>query len=633
MCGIAGLVGAGTKTQTVWAMTRALAHRGPDGEGVWSSHDVALGHRRLSIIDIAGGQQPMISASGRWVIVYNGEIYNFLELRNSRYRDYPYRTRSDTETLLAGLEYEGENCLRHFNGMFAFAAWDNEHQRLILARDGQGIKPLYYAEGDGWLAFASEVRALLACGLHACTDVGSLDLFLDLRFVPAPYTIFKGIAKLSPGHYKVVHADGRTEVAVPFAFRAPKIERRMAKRVAKELLIDTLVAAVHRQLISDVPVGILLSGGVDSAAVTAAARRTSAVVSTFCVGYEDKHDANEFDEARRTADLLGTDHHELTIADHDVIAAMPTVIRHLEEPVVTTSMLSYYLLCQAVAKARKVVLTGQGADEPWAGYNRHRIARMLPVLRPVRFLLNKKVLALFFSRDDVLRIWEVLQARTELESWRALHCLFPGDGLRGIRPEAEPHSLRALEVFRTAVSPNGTRFERLLAFEVRASLPENLLMLGDKLSMAHGLEVRVPLLDAEYIKLVEALPARFRMKGISAAGAKYLHKRVCEVLLPKEIVYRRKKGFQTPIDTWMRGRLGSHLDGLIRSPDSFTRRYLSLDAVQQLARAHREGRYGNLERQLFAIWLLEEWYRAFAPESTAQQVGSFSEERPAQQWQ
>jgi asparagine synthase (glutamine-hydrolysing) len=290
---------------------------------------------------------------------------------------------------------------------------------------------------------------------------------------------------------------------------------------------------------------------------------------------------------------------------------MPRLIRYLEEPVVTTSIFSYYLLCESVARHRKVVLTGQGADEPWAGYARHRVARLLPFLRCLHPLLSDRMLSCFFSADEVLRVKEVLAARTECDTWRALHTLFPGEQREQIRARDARSSDDPLSIYVDFLPANGTAFERLLAFELRSSLPENLLLLGDKLSMAHGLEVRVPLLDQEYLRKVEALPGRLRLRGATSRGAKYLHKRVCAALLPREIIHRPKKGFQSPVETWLRGQLGDHLRRLIEDEDSFTRRYLCVDAARRLISVHSAGHQGNLERQLFAMWVLEEWHRCF----------------------
>lgn len=610
MCGIAGLIGPAASAGLARAMAEALRHRGPDGEGLWTSGGVAFAHRRLSIIDLAGGVQPMRSASGRWTLVYNGEIYNYRELRDGALSDYPFRTNSDTEIILAGLDRWGEAVLPRLNGMFAIAAYDHEQQRTLLARDGQGIKPLYYSRlDDGTLAFGSEVSALRAAGYVPAVDGRALDTFLDIRFVPAPATAFRNVSKLQPGHRLWVSAGGETEDQRMFVDPAPEIDLKTAKSMRLVMLRDALTTAVENQLVADVPVGVLLSGGVDSAVVAAAAVRAEHRIDTFCIGYSQDHWSNEFAEAKETADLLGTDHHELYIDADAAISGMRALVRHLEEPVVTTSLFSYFILCQAVAKHRKVVLSGQGADEPWGGYGRHRVAALQSFLRPLAVAMPRKIPVFGQFQDSWSRLRIAMRSGSEAERWASLHMLFEDTDREWIRPGAPAgrSGADALAPLVDAVPSNGNFLERLLAMETRSSLPENLLMLGDKLSMAWGLEVRVPLLDRDYLRLVEQTPGKWRRGGLFAGTGKLLHKEVCSALLPKAIVNRPKKGFQSPIAAWLRDHLGDHLAGMVDDPRSFTREYLDVSAARSLIDRHRSARSGSLERQLFALWVLEEW--------------------------
>lgn len=613
MCGIAGLVGPGAGKAMSAAMALSLQHRGPDGEGLWSQEGVAFAHRRLSIIDLIGGAQPMHSSSGSWTLIYNGELYNYRELRAGELADYQYRTDSDTEVILAGLERWGEAVLHRLKGMFAIAAYDHRNRRTLLARDGQGIKPLYLGHlPDGTLAFGSEVTALQAAGLPVAVDEAALDTFLDIRFVPAPATMFRGVHKLRPGHRLWVGEAGVVSEQEPFVAPAPVIDRRTPRAQRANLLRDALLKGVASQLVSDVPVGVLLSGGVDSAAVAAAAVRAGGQISTFCIGYEQDHWSNEFTEARETARLLGTEHHELRIDADAAIDGMRALVRHLEEPVVTTSLFSYFLLCQAVAKHRKVVLSGQGADEPWGGYGRHRVAALRDLMAPAARLLPRKA-PIGRLGDTWSRLLTALRSGTEAERWAALHMLFADSDRSLIRSGQAPGKAgaAALAPLAAMAPADGTFLERLLAAETRSSLPDNLLMLGDKLSMAWGLEVRVPLLDPDYLRLVEATPGRWRRGGALARSGKALHKQVCRSLLPTAIVDRPKKGFQSPIAAWLRDHLGAHVTEMIERPRSFTRAYLNLGAARSLLDRHRAASSGSLERQLFALWVLEEWNVAY----------------------
>lgn len=614
MCGIAGLVGFGASLDIAEKMSSAIKHRGPDGDGFWQAQNVAFAHRRLSVIDLQDGSQPMRSASGRWTLIYNGEVYNYKELREGALAGYPFRTQSDTEVILAGLDRWGEGVLGRLNGMFAIAAYDHKTERVLLARDARGIKPLYYSRvSDRMLAFSSEIAGLFAAGNSPVLNENALEVFLDIRFVPSPATLFYGVQKLEPGHYLWVDNDGSPSKAVLFAGRAPSIDRTTTRNERAQALGAALLRAVDRQLVADVPVGILLSGGVDSAVVAAAAVRTGRDIDTFCVGYAEDHWSNEFAEARETAKLLGTNHHELHIDGDAAISGMRALVRHLEEPVVTTSLFSYFLLCEAVAKHRKVVLSGQGADEPWGGYGRHRIAALAPVFSPFVAIMPERLPVLQRLQDRWFRVRAAIQPGLEPERWANLHMLFEDADRRLIRSGSVPriHGANALSPLSGILPTNGTFLERLLAMETRSSLPDNLLMLGDKLSMAWGLEVRVPLLDDDYMRLVEATPGKLRRGGLLAGDGKSLHKEVSRTLLPAAIVNRPKKGFQSPIASWLKQNLGRHVGELLEQPRSFTRTYLNLGAARALVEQHVAGKKGSLERQLFALWVLEEWNIAY----------------------
>lgn len=617
MCGIAGLVGPGASLDIAAQMASAIQHRGPDGDGFWHASNVAIAHRRLSIIDLEGGRQPMHSASGRWTLIYNGELYNYRALREGALAGYLFQTHSDTEVILAGLEKWGEGVLGHLNGMFAIAAYDHQNQRMLLARDARGIKPLYYSRlSNGTLAFASEVAALRGAGYSPSLNEKGLDVFLDIRFVPSPATLFHGVQKLEPGHFLWVDTNGSPSESTTFADCAPAIDRTTTRGERARALRDALLEAVDRQLAADVPIGILLSGGVDSAVVAAAAVRSGREIDTFCVGYAEDHWSNEFSEARETAKLLGTNHHELHIDGDAAIAAMRALVRHLEEPVVTTSLFSYFLLCDAVAKHRKVVLSGQGADEPWGGYGRHRVAALTSLLEPFAALMPAEVPALHRFQDRWSRLRTAIQPGPEPTRWANLHMLFEDADRRLIRSTSAPglEGANALSPLLDTLPANGNFLERLLAMETRSSLPDNLLMLGDKLSMAWGLEVRVPLLDDDYMGLVEATPGKWRRGGWLAGDGKSLHKEVSRSLLPRTIVDRPKKGFQSPIASWLRQNLGRHVGDLLEKPRSFTRTYLNLGAARVLVEQHIAGNKGSLERQLFALWVLEEWNSAYLQE-------------------
>lgn len=616
MCGISGIIGEKATEENMGDCIHAISHRGPDEQGIWKDYNIVLGHKRLSIIDLESGQQPMISNSGRWILVYNGEIYNFLELKKTRYSDYNYKTNSDTEVVLAGLEVDGTKCFENFNGMFAIAAWNTEEKKLYLAKDSFGIKPLYYTfdKANNHFSFSSEVKGMLCFPIDYRASISSIETYFNLRFVPPTKTVFENVYKLFPGHFMEVDETGNFSEQKVFKFKAPEIENGKSKNQWLNQLDTTLNKAIKNQLISDVPVGVLLSGGVDSALVTAIAKKHLDTINTFCVGYEDNHWSNEFEEARETSRFLGTDHHELYISMDKAIESMPKIIKHLEEPIVTTSVFSYFLLTEQVAKHRKVVLTGQGVDEPWGGYRRHKIMKILSVFPFLSKLNSKQLMKLVTSEDNANRMVSVLSAKNELEKIVQLNSVFPNqeiDKLFKNPINKKGFAQQLLRYYLKFLPENGTSFERVLAADTRLSLPENLLMLGDKLSMAHSLEVRVPFLDHEYMNLVERMPGGLRVKGVTNITTKYLHKEIAKKYLNDEIIYRKKKGFLTPIDEWLKGELGNHISDIISNDNSFTKSYLNIDYVHSLIETHRKGGQGNLDRQLFSIWAIEEWFKVF----------------------
>ena len=600
MCGISGIVGEKATRENINNCIQAITHRGPDEQGIWNEGNVALGHKRLSIIDLENGQQPMISNSGRWVLIYNGEIYNYLDLKKAQYSNYDYSTNCDTEVVLAGLELEGIECFKNFNGMFAIAAWDTQKKKLYLAKDSFGIKPLYFTYNNdiGHFSFSSEIKGLQKDTPEYNCNLNNIETYLHLRFVPPPKTVFENVYKLFPGHYMEVDEKGSFTEQKSFRFKAPEIDNKKTKTNFLKDLDSTLNVAVKNQLIADVPIGILLSGGVDSALIAAIAKQNIDTVDTFCVGYKDDHWSNEFKEAQETSKYLNTNHHELFISMDDAIESMPEIIRHLEEPVVTSSVFSYFLLTKQVAKHRKVVLTGQGIDEPWGGYRRHKIMKMLSIFPFLSKLNSKQLMNLVTSEDNSNRMVSVLNSKNELEKIMHLNSIFPNQEINKLfknNTSQQGFIQELLSYYIQFLPKNGTSFERILAADTRLSLPENLLMLGDKLSMANSIEVRVPFLDHEYMNLVESLPGKYRVKGGVKINSKYLHKEIAKKYLSDDIIYRKKKGFLTPIDEWLKGKLGDYISEIIHQDNSFTKNYLNINYIQSL----------------FSIWALEEWFKEF----------------------
>ncbi len=612
MCGIAGVIGPLAEREVVAGMIRAIAHRGPDGQAVLGGTGFMLGHARLAIIDIAGGLQPMSSQSGRWLLSLNGEIYNYRELRQEIGDRYQFVTSSDSEVILAAVETYGLNRgLECIDGMYALALIDRQEGRLYLARDHFGIKPLYYTRpAAGGLAFASEIKALLPLGISPDIDQTALITQLLCRFIPAPYTGRRGVFKLRPGECLGV------QMAEPFAATTQRIVPRAATLPASEetpleLTAQLLSAAVRRQTVADVPVGMLLSGGVDSALVAKLALPWCSL-KTYCVGYGADDAATEIAEATETARVLGTKHCNLQVERRDFANELRHAIWHLEEPVATTSLVSYSLLCEAVAKAEKVVLSGQGADEPWAGYSRHRFEANLDrygfwmrALAPMG-----AVLELAHSKS---RTSEALGAmNNETLRWIAYRALFPIERIRRVfgvaATEAALHRIEESLRWADGQAPNAAHdsFSRLLVRDCFTDLSDNLLLLADKLSMAYGLEVRVPMLDVGYATHVLQLPRPAKRAGLLMGQGKVLHKQVALRSLPAPIVYRPKRGFETPLRRWLASDFGREVrDSVLSSRSALAAVLPAADLFESppaLGNVSHE-----LQQQLFSLWVTNQW--------------------------
>jgi len=576
---------------------------------------VGLVHRRLSIIDIKGGHQPMTSGDGRFCIVYNGEIYNFRELRTELEADgYRFKTRSDTEVILAGFERWGEECLQRLNGIYAFALWDDHQKRLLLVRDPLGVKPLYYFEDADRLIFASELKAILTDpSVTRQVDPDSLALFLTLRYVPSPRCMLQEIQKLEPGHYLVADADG---IRVQrYWTRIPEI-LKMNEDEAADRYAELLEAAVSRQLIADVPVGLYLSGGVDSALLLSLmSRQTSEPVRTYTVGFGEDSAEDESADARETAAHFGAEHHEVVVDSVDYATWLPTMTWHLEEPIGTTSTVPYYFVSQAAGNSVKVVLTGQGADEPWAGYTRYIGERIAGSL----------MWAPGWARRAVAGCADFVPGRGETfrRGLRALAYEDPADRFPAgyaVFTERQKRSLLRPEVW-AAISTRPRELvsdfldevghldslSQMLYLDTRTWLPDDLLLYGDKLAMAHSVEARVPFLDLDLLSFVESLPPNLKLNRLVG---KYLHKRVARRFLPDAVVDRKKKGFASPMDRWLREGFGGYAADLLLDPGAGLREYFNVGEVERLLNDHVRNKRGH-QRQIFTLMAFEVWHQTF----------------------
>ena len=570
MCGIAGFVGAGDGA-VLRRMTDRLAHRGPDAEGFFEKPDagVFLGHRRLSIIDLSGGAQPMSTADGQTVIVFNGEIYNHAELRRELLaKGYPFATdHSDTEVLLHSWREWGPAMLDRFNGMWAFAIWDATRKRLFIARDRFGKKPLYWFHRQGTFAFASELTAILEHPLAPRNESEIARVkFLAHALIPAPHTAIEGVFKLPAGHHLTLELDGsEPRIHRWWRYTLEPNPGPRGESVLIDELLEVLARATRRRLVADVPLGVFLSGGLDSSTIAALSVRDlpKKTLQTFTIGFQE----SSFDEsqyAAQVAELLNTDHHIETLSLDSALGVMPGIFDRLDEPQGDSSLLPTWLLCRFARTKVTVALGGDGGDELFAGYDPFRALRLASIYekivpRPVHKALRLLAAHLPVSHQNISLDFKIKRTLRGLDHpaklWNPvwLGALEPTDlaQLTGSRFSIEEIYSESIEAWESCASNDPV--DRTLQFYTEIYLQDGILAKADRASMMNSLEVRSPFLDIEVADFARRLPNSFKLRGKTT---KYLLKRAAEKLLPIDIVHRKKKGFGTPVGSWLRtGRI------------------------------------------------------------------------------
>jgi len=618
MCGIGALLDpAGASNQdAAQRMLEALRHRGPDGEALRRAGPVTLAHTRLAIIDVAGGDQPLDSEDGAVTLIANAEIYNHRTLRTKlEERGHRFATGSDCEAILHTYEESGPECVRQLNGIFAFVLWDEHRKRLVAARDEFGVKPLYWWSDGTRVAIASEISALLQAGVTTPeVDRTALDHYLACRFVPAPRTLFKGINKLPAASTLIVENNGQPRVHTwrtpPGAPHRDRTDADVAGQLA-----ERFADAVERQMMSDVPYGAFLSGGVDSAAVVAAmALRSPRPPTTFTIGFPGAGPVfDEREPAAESARLIGTEHHATATAETDFLTELATTLPRLEEPCGIPSAPALGQVSRFASERVKVVLAGQGADEPHGGYGRHQAAALLGRLRHAPAALASPAAAVARALPRAARARRaahMLGGRGDAE--RLLRLVEITDApvrealLGDQRPKDAESERLALALNVLADVPGRPLLDQALHLDTRMFLPDGILICNDKMSMAASLELRVPFLDVELMRFVERIPARMRVRP---RAGKRIHRMAMEHILPPGIADRPKHGFATPYDDWLRASLGEEVVRRYseRSPLSDLVR---AEAVTTLVAEHRRGRADH-KAILYCLLELSEWHRAF----------------------
>lgn len=585
MCGIVGIFncnGEAVDGGQIEKMTAVIAHRGPDASGTFLDGPIGLGHRRLSIIDLETGDQPMQSAGRRFTVVYNGEIYNFRPLRDElRQKGYTFRTGSDTEVILALYELEGRSSFRRLSGMFAFALWDRERKQLSLVRDRSGMKPLYYARSSGQLVFASEIRAIVAAfpSLREL-DNAAVNFYFSRQYIGGDATIFKGIKKIKPAHFLEVGSNGEVGEG-RFWSLSPTEQCRDDFETAQEKTDSLLAGAVRSHLVSDVPVGVFLSGGLDSSNLLSyAVEASSTPLQTFSVGFGEDHTFNETASARKTAEYFGSVHHEIQVTEKELVDSLPHIISRMDQPLADYAMLPTYVMSRFASRHVKVVLSGEGADEVFGGYRRYHLHALFDMtgLGPLfRNILPKPAVFSETNRRKLLS-GELFQPR------------------RGLPQEQK--MLQDKRGFSGAGALNS-----ILYADFSNWLTDDLLMKVDSMGMLASLEARMPYLDHRLVEYVYSLPGHFKA---TIRVKKKLLRETAARHLPAEICMRPKHGFTVPVGEWLRGTLKDTFREVVLN-DRDNKDWFDLPFVERRFQAHMSGK--DLRLELWALLVFCLWKR------------------------
>ena len=628
MCGICGIYnfdrGIPADRAILETMNRQIIHRGPDDDGFYFSGHIGLAMRRLSIVDLQTGDQPMTNEDETVWLVYNGEIYNHEELRTQlNARGHHFRSRSDTETIVHLYEEYGNDCVNHLHGMFAFALWDARKQRLFVARDRLGIKPLYYRIGRDHLLFGSEIKAILAHpAVRAEFNVAALPEYLAFGYLAGPRTLFQEIRKLPPGHTLEIDSAGKVTIRQYWDLSPNEEGARESEQQGTEKYREMLEGAVKSHLMSDVPLGMFLSGGLDSSAIAALMTKLRREpIETFSVGYEEEA-FSELGYARAVSKHIGSNHHEVRVSFRNFFETLPKLIWHEDEPLVWPSSVSLYFVAQLARQHVKVVLTGEGSDETLAGYTRYawtfwnakldsayrkltpaalrRSVRQAIANSPlVNATLRRKLQHSFLGRDGAS--WESFY-------FDNFYCAFSSSAQEAILSDAAAHARGAIYEDSLAFwkESRGNILQRLLYTDIKTYLVE-LLMKQDNMSMAASIESRVPFLDHRVVEYAIGIPRRFNVHGLSG---KWILKSAVRDLLPADIVYRKKMGFPTPWRGWLEGSHLQDIEKLLMEPRSASRGLFKMENVRQLFSEHRERMHDHGDR-IWRLLNLELWHRVF----------------------
>ena len=623
MCGIHGIydfAGSNVEPALLSAMGDLTRHRGPDDEGMHIDAECGIAMRRLSIIDLAGGHQPLSNLEETLWLVCNGEIYNFRELRAElQSKGYRFKTGSDSEVLLHLYDAEGDAFVQRLNGMFAFALWDARRRRLLIGRDRLGVKPLYVVQDSRRIAFSTEAKALLALpGMRAELNTAAVPGYLHLGYVAAPHCIFKGMRKLPPATLLSVEAGQVREWRY---WRLPqKIDNAVSESQWTERVREQIAESVRMQMVSDVPIGAFLSGGVDSSAVVGSmARHSSQPIRTYAIGFEGGEAEalyNELPYARRVAELFGTQHREIVVRP-DVVSLLPKLLWHMDEPLSDTAFITTFLVSEFARQDVKVILSGVGGDELFGGYRRYLGGHYADRFRRLPWWLRRSA-ALAAAQLPSDRHSGVLNTLRLAKGFLASAELTPDDRYRSYLQVLDRATVASLMLHpqingcdalgaALAAAASNDDLNRMFAVDAETQLPDDLLLLTDKMSMAVSLECRVPLLDHQLVELAAAIPASIKVRG---GRLKHLMKHSLADLLPRDILDRKKRGFGTPMGAWLKRELAPVLSRLLAADVVRSRGLFNQPVIDRLVADHEANRVDGTDA-LLALMNLEIWSRIY----------------------
>ena len=604
MCGILGTINKTFNQDTL----NLIGHRGPDASGIeqfnFENNKIILAQTRLAIVDLSdAGAQPMLSACGNYAITFNGEIYNHLDLRK-KLQEINFKGHSDTETILYYLIKFGIEGVKDFNGIFAFSFLDIKNKKQYIVRDHFGVKPVYYYFNDNELIFASEIRPIKQL-IDTELNKNNLSTLLRLRYIPSPNTLYNNIKKIKPGHFLEINLSEK-EIIVT--------EKSFVQKLPKTISLSThetltqygtyLEQAVKRQLMSDVEVGILLSGGIDSAVVAAIAQKYSTKpLKAFTIGFEGLYNEDEIAEAKETADLLGLEHFTKKISFKNFLDIFKETTRIIEEPLATTSVIPMYYLAQLASEQVKVVLTGQGADEPLGGYQRYQgeiISEKIPrsLIKTGGKIINK----FGVKSEKFIRAANSLGEKDDVKRFLNVYSVFTQPEIQTLLNIKETQAENQIAYFYNLLNCRSKKHsvERMMAIDTRMNLADDLLLYTDKITMNFALECRVPMLDIELVKYIESLPYSER---VLRGKTKIIHKEYAKKILPEQIINRPKKGFQSPTQTWFK-QYNSEIKELLLSSELFAEVF-NKEAVNEILNQHLQGY--NREKQIFLLLSIYYW--------------------------